>query len=99
MKAVTIEMPLVANCAIANCAYNVASNCHARAITIGDATHPGCDTFLAGSMHIKQAKRIAGIGACKMSGCKFNEDLECIAENIRVAMAASKASCATFATR
>ncbi len=99
MKTVTIEMPLVAKCSASTCAYNASSNCHARAITIGDSTHPGCDTFLAGAHHTKQAKLIAGIGACKMEICKFNDDLECVAENIQVGMAGHNANCMTFAAR
>ena len=99
MKKFTLEMPLVAKCSASDCAYNISSNCHARAITIGDSTHPGCDTFLGGASHTKQAKLIAGIGACKMGSCKFNDDLECIAENIQVGMAGTKANCMTFSTR
>lgn len=98
MKKITLEMPMVANCSATNCAYNAKSNCHCRAITIGDETHPGCDTFLSGATHTKQAM-IAGIGACKMGNCKFNDDLECMADNIQVGMSGKKASCMTFATR
>lgn len=98
MKKFTLEMPMVANCSANNCAYNMNSNCHCRAITIGDATHPGCDTFLGGAKHTKQTM-IAGIGACKMGSCKFNDDLECMAENIQVGMSGKQASCMTFTAR
>jgi Domain of Unknown Function (DUF1540) len=97
MKKISVEMPLITKCMASDCAYNVNSNCHARAITVGDSTRPHCDTFLSGSSHIKQVKRIAGIGACKTASCKFNEDLECVAENIQVGMIKSKANCITFA--
>ncbi|OGS97977.1 MAG: hypothetical protein A3F73_01200 [Gallionellales bacterium RIFCSPLOWO2_12_FULL_59_22] len=99
MKKITLEMPVVRNCMASECAYNVNSACHARAITIGDATHPGCDTFLKGLSHIRQIQQIAGIGACKTSICKFNEDLECMADNIQVGMIKSEANCMTFALR
>lgn len=96
MKQMTIEMPLVAACSATRCAYNVNTACHARAITIGDGVHPGCDTFLAGSGHTKESKRMAGIGACKVSSCKFNEDLECVTDSIRVGLISDKVNCMTF---
>ncbi len=99
MKTIAIEMPLVTKCMASACAYNVNTSCHARAITIGDATHPGCDTFLMGSLHIKDAQRTAGIGACKTAICKFNEDLECMADNVQVGMVRNEANCMTFALR
>ncbi len=99
MNRITIEMPIVTKCTASDCSYNMSSNCHARAITIGDTTFPGCDTFLSGVSHTRQAKMIAGIGACKMGSCKFNDDLECMADNIQVGMNGNKANCITFATR
>ena len=99
MKKITLEMPTVAKCMASECAYNVNSNCHARAIIIGDATHPGCDTFMNESRHIRQDQRIAGIGACKTATCKFNDDLECMAESVQVGMVRNEANCTTFAMR
>jgi hypothetical protein len=40
----TIEMPDVDGCDATECAYNMKGDCHARAITVGDGVHPGCDT-------------------------------------------------------
>ncbi len=99
MKNVILEMPIVTKCMANTCAYNVNSNCHARAITIGDSIHPCCDTFLAGSRHTNQTKQVAGIGACKTAGCKFNEDFECTAESVLVGMLKNEANCMTFALR
>lgn len=99
MNKITIEMPLVSECMVTQCAYNVSNNCHARAITVGDSMHPGCDTFLPESQHIKDSKRIAGIGACKANSCKFNEDFECMAESIRVGTVRNEANCITYAMR
>lgn len=99
MNKIMIEMPMVANCMANDCAYNVNSNCHARAITIGDATHPCCDTFMNGSQHTKSTSRIAGIGACKTGTCQHNEDLECMADSVQVGMAQSEVKCMTFAMR
>lgn len=99
MNKITVEMPLVSECMVTQCAYNVSNNCHARAITVGDSMHPGCDTFLPESHHTKESQRIAGIGACKASSCKFNDDLECVAESIRVGTVRNEANCITFMTR
>lgn len=99
MKTITIEMPLISECNVAECAYNLNNNCHARAITIGDGAHPGCDTFFGNKTHTKAAMRTAGIGACKVAGCRFNDDFECTTENIRVGRTMGEISCLTFAPR
>lgn len=97
MDTVTLEMPLVTECLASLCAYNKNQKCHARAITIGDTLHPGCDTFLKGSAHTKQTSQIAGIGACKMGNCKYNEDFECVAGSVRIGVEKRGANCRTFA--
>lgn len=99
MNKITIEMPLVSECLVTECAYNVSKNCHARAITVGDSVRPGCDTFLPESHHIKEARRIAGIGACKATGCKFNSDFECVTDSIRIGTVRNEANCMTYAMR
>lgn len=99
MKKITLEMPMVTKCQVGQCAYNVGNNCHARAITIGDATHPGCDTFMSNGRHTRQDKMIAGIGACKTATCKFNDDFECMADSVQVSMVHSEANCITFMAR
>ncbi len=82
---VTIAMPPVSSCAVTNCAYNKTSSCRARAITVGDGNNPGCDTFLGNAAgQTRESNRIAGVGACKVASCKFNDDLECGAESIDV---------------
>ncbi len=99
MTKITLEMPLVTKCSVDECAYNSKSNCHARAITVGNPILPGCDTFLAAEHHATQSAQIAGIGACKTAGCKFNDDLECVAESIQVGLIRSKPHCMTFTLR
>ena len=95
MNKITIEMPLVSACSVNQCAYNRENNCHARAITIGDAMRPGCDSFLAAAEHTHMLQ-YAGIGACKMGDCKFNEDLECTADSVNVGLSANNANCLTY---
>ncbi|MFZ5510711.1 MAG: DUF1540 domain-containing protein [Pseudomonadota bacterium] len=97
MMNMTIEMSRVSACSINECAYNVNNNCHAKAITVGDGVHPGCDTFLQASRHTRDATRIAGIGACKVTACRHNDDYECSADQISVGRAAGEIKCMTFA--
>ncbi len=96
MKTITLEMPIVTNCMVSECVYNAESSCHARAITIGNSVNPACDTYMSGLRHTKATNLTAGIGACKTVGCRFNSDLECMAESIQVGKVKNKAHCITF---
>jgi len=99
MNRVAFDMPVVGECSVAECAYNVNNCCHARAITVGDAVHPGCDTYLVATLHSRDTTRHAGVGACKMSACQHNDDYECTAEQIAVGHARHVASCLTYRKR
>ncbi len=94
----TIEMPVVAECTVMECAYNLNTTCHAKAITVGDGIHPGCDTYLEGTTHTKR-ERLAGVGACKVIGCSNNEDFECIAQRITVGFKGGTVDCLTYSAR
>ncbi|MBI2521862.1 MAG: DUF1540 domain-containing protein [Bdellovibrio sp.] len=96
MEKLTLEMSLVSQCSVDTCAYNIKNSCHAKAITVGDANNPNCDTFLGSAGHCKEQKRIAGVGACKVSSCKFNEDLECKADKISIGFSGKETYCLTF---
>lgn len=96
MSVINIDMPIVKKCYVQDCGYNSSSSCHAKAITIGDFTNPGCDTYLSVDEHSKETRRIAGVGACKVSSCKHNRDYECGAIEISVGYAAEKINCLTF---
>lgn len=98
MKTMKMEMPLVGSCKISECAYNRNHHCNARAITIGDGSHPRCDTFFQSSHHANSSQA-AGVGACKVSICKHNKDWECQADSIQVSKGECPASCATFCKR
>lgn len=98
MHTKTIEMPDVATCDARDCAYNKDGGCHARAITVGNGVHPGCDTFLSSQEHSKRSDG-AGVGACKVRACKHNEDFECQASAIRVGRRLDVVECLTFARR
>ena len=96
---ITVEMPRVGSCSATECAYNRDAQCHAKAITIGDGTHPGCDTFTDGDHGRTRMKMTAGVGACKVTGCSHNSDLECTADRIEVARNQSSVDCITFSPR
>jgi len=96
MELMNIEMPKISHCDVIDCAYNVNMGCHAKAITIGDAKHPACDTYLNISIHCQNAAQTAGVGACKVTSCKFNHDLECNAQNISVGFVGKSVECLTF---
>lgn len=97
MDKICIEMPVVSACAATECAYNRDRTCQARAITVGDGVHAGCDTFCKSSQHARAGPGPAGVGACKMTGCKYNDGLECVAESIKVGRAWNQVTCMTFA--
>lgn len=98
MNTKTIEMPDVSRCDASVCAYNAENGCRARAITVGDGTFPGCDTFLGGSAVSVTTARVAGVGACKVAGCKYNQELECQADAIMVAQSGAQPVCQTYAS-
>ncbi len=92
----TVIMPAIEGCEAHSCAFNQNGGCHARAITVGDGTHAQCDTFVGTQPHTASTER-AGVAACKVVACRYNRDLECGAESIRMQRHRSHADCATFA--
>lgn len=93
-----MKMPKVMECSAENCAYNSGKSCHAMAITVGEpAGGPSCDTFFAAEKHGGVLDMTAGVGACKLSDCKFNKDYECSASSITVGMHKGQPDCMTFA--
>ena len=100
MQNMTMEMPVVTSCSVTACAYNAATACHARAITVGSKVHPDCDTYFSMSgPHSKARQRQAGVGACKMSDCSHNDDYECMAEKISVGQVSDRINCLTYNQR
>lgn len=93
----TIDMPVVQECDAVECAYNNAKSCHAHAITVGDGTHPACDTYFPRAAHVQSHSEQAGVGACKVSSCRHNIDLECSAPLVQIGHHSSHADCFTYA--
>jgi hypothetical protein len=96
---ITLEMPQVARCTAAQCAYNVNALCHAKAITVGHGAVPACDTFLPGAAHAMSVKVLAGVGACKVTACRHNNDLECSLARIEVGVEGKETRCLSYAAR
>ncbi len=104
MKTISISMPMVQNCSVSECAYNAGNGCHAKAITIGDNSNPACDTYFCASTpsageHTGNPGPAAGVGACKVDGCRHNKDYECMAEAISVGHRVDHVNCLTYAPR
>ena len=95
---IQVEMPEVSSCSVEDCSYNRDSKCCARAITIGDAETPNCDTFFTEQRRASGSNK-AGVGACKVSSCEYNEDLECQADGISVGVHEGFAYCQTYEMR
>jgi hypothetical protein len=94
-----IEMPDVAECAVRECAFNREGGCHARAITVGDGIHAACDTFIHSKSPAEPREEPAGVGACKVSGCRFNHGFACGATEIRVGYHGDHPDCLTYRKR
>jgi len=98
MERICLDMPRVAECNVTECAYNMNKTCHARAITIGGSDRPACDTFFESNRHTNY-DGIAGVGACRVDTCVYNESFECQAPNIQVSHGQDQADCMTFRRR
>jgi len=95
-----MDMTKVKSCNAIGCAYNQDNACHATAITIGHGkTHPRCDTLYESSFKGGYPKVTAGVGACRVPDCKFNESLECKATDIAVGHQKNEVDCLTFRER
>lgn len=91
-----MEMPTIMDCDATECAYNADNTCHATAITIGAEADHRCDTFCRSSSKGGDLQIIGGVGACKVSACGHNQNLECAAPGIRVGHSGGEIDCLTF---
>jgi hypothetical protein len=94
-----MEMPKIIVCDATECAYNQDQQCHALAITVGDGNAAKCDTFWNGSEKGGDPDAVAGVGACRAIGCRFNDHLECSAPGINVGHSGNEIDCLTFAAK
>ena len=93
-------MTKVIGCNEVDCAYNRHNSCHTMAITVGGPEAcPQCDTYIAGLQTGGIADMKAGVGACKVSNCSFNDSLECTAAAIKVGRHMDHPDCMSFKSR
>jgi hypothetical protein len=96
VKGFAMNMPKVTRCDATECSYNMQNVCHALAITVGDETHPRCDTFMSVGKKGGDMGATAKVGACKVANCRYNQSFECTASGIQVGPEADEADCLTF---
>ena len=89
-----MKMTAISKCNMGTCAYNKENSCHTPGITVGP--HGECSTYVHASSRGGFTKVNGGVGACTASGCKFNNQLECQAPKIDVAIDDKHADCQTF---
>jgi hypothetical protein len=65
------------------------------AINIGD-WEPMCDTYMPSQIKGGMKGVVAGVGACKVSGCMHNKGLMCIAGSVSLRMQGNQVMCATY---
>jgi hypothetical protein len=95
-----MKMTKIKECNVSECAYNSEDLCHAMAVTIGhDSEHPMCDTFCQSGRKGGEKDIIAGVGACKVASCEYNQRLECHASSIKVGRQSDEVDCLTFQHR
>lgn len=94
-----IQMPTITKCSATECSYNKNNECHTLAITVGDASHPACDTFFKAGHKGGVPDAKGGVGACKSENCQYNVLLECSAKMINVGYHQGHADCTTFTAR
>ncbi len=92
-----MDMPKIKDCEVPECSYNMDSQCHAIAITVGDGSAAHCDTFFKIDRKGGIKGLIGGVGACKMANCRFNRDLGCSVDSgIVVSLQDGHAECISF---
>ena len=91
-------MPNILDCNMSDCSYNADKECHAMAITVGGTSHE-CDTFVMSEIKGGVKEMRGRVGACKIEMCRFNESLECSAQEIHVSQHTDHAECDSFQNR
>jgi hypothetical protein len=95
-----MKMAMIKECQAQDCSYNSERICHAMAITVGHGEqHPACDTFYKSQTPGGEKDIRAGVGACKMDSCHYNQKLECHASSIKVGYRDQEADCLTYKQR
>lgn len=91
-----MEMVKVNGCDANECAFNQGNKCHALAITVGGGTDHECDTYWPDKAKGGLSDAECSVGACKVPGCKFNNNLMCTAPGVTVGHAGQVVDCLAF---
>ena len=91
-------MPTVSACHVEFCAFNGEGRCKAIAINVG-GPGPDCDTFTVSDQKCSGTVSDAGVGACKVKSCIYNDCLLCAATSISVTFGKNHAECAAYISR
>ena len=86
----------VKSCQVTDCCMNQNGKCHSMAIQVGDEHTPACDTYSPTGGVCGMPELNADVGACKVSGCKYNKSLLCDAPGIAVGWKDGLPECMTF---
>ena len=93
------ESTAVAACRARFCAFNNKGKCKAVAINVGGPA-PRCDTFMIDEKKCPRATEVsAGIGACKVKSCSFNDCFLRTAPEVEIIFRVNQAECATYDPR
>lgn len=90
------DLPKVESCSVAECSFNKENQCHAAAITVSKTNDPACSTFINSSSKGGIDSLTAGVGACLQASCEHNNNLECGANAVAMALIDGIASCSTY---
>lgn len=88
------EEARVLTCHAIDCSYNCATECCAPQIEVGDS-HPMCDTYTRNPQVDIQTGE-PPVGACKVTQCHYNQEMDCSASGITLTVHSGHADCATF---
>ena len=88
------EMSVIATCNASNCTFNAGGKCHTLGISVGH--HAECKTFVQSGTRGGFKEVTGGVGACSASECKFNDVLQCTADDIDVNTHDLHADCIKF---
>ncbi|OII61242.1 hypothetical protein BJP40_06875 [Streptomyces sp. CC53] len=91
-----MDMPVISECSVDDCAYNREQACHALAITVGDTHKAHCDTFFTSASKGGDPDTTGRVGACKVANCRHNARYECQAPGITVGYVQHEVDCLTF---
>jgi|WetSurMetagenome_2_1015567.scaffolds.fasta_scaffold40242_4 hypothetical protein len=93
-----MKMSEILDCDVEQCAHNKDEKCNALAINVG-GSGPVCHAFVKAAAKCVQPAVTAGVGACKMKDCEFNDCLSCTASGIDVHWRNGQAICDTYKLR